>query len=66
MTTKKKIALLAISVLILLGHAALFIAGGTWRTAGIALLVVDVFVGLFVLGAVKETRKLEAGERNRK
>ena len=57
MTKKRKIALVIILAVVLAGHVALFAAGGTWRTAGIALLVVDVVSGWFILGGLHEFRK---------
>jgi hypothetical protein len=48
-------------VAVLLGlHAALFAAGGSWRTMGLVLVGVDIVSGLFVLGAVREFKKLDA------
>ena len=48
-----------ILTLIVAGHVVLFAAGGSWRTAGIALLVVDLLTGFMVIGAVQEFRKME-------
>lgn len=59
MSHKKKILLMIILTLIVAGHVVLFAAGGSWRTAGIALLVVDLLTGFMVIGAVQEFRKME-------
>jgi hypothetical protein len=40
-------------------HVALFAAGGSWRTLGKALIVVDVISVWFVVSAVREFRKLD-------
>jgi len=59
MSARKK-ALLAVIVALLIGvHVALFAAGGTWRTMGLALIGVDVFSAWFVFGAVHEMKKLD-------
>jgi uncharacterized membrane protein len=60
MPKKRKIALAIILAVVLAGHVALFAAGGTWRTTGIALLVVDVISGWFIIGALHEFKKAEA------
>ncbi len=44
---------------VIAGHIWLFAAGGSWRTAGIALLAVDVVTGFMVFGALQEFRKME-------
>ncbi len=59
MTKKKKILLTIILTVVIAGHVLLFAAGGSWRTAGIVLLVVDVMTGFMLIGAVQEFRKME-------
>lgn len=59
MGTKKKVLLTIILTFVIAGHIWLFAAGGSWRTAGIALLVVDLVTGFMVIGAVQEFRKTE-------
>ncbi|HLH08680.1 MAG TPA: hypothetical protein VKW78_15685 [Terriglobales bacterium] len=49
-------------LLIAAAHAALFTAGGTWRTVGFVLAGIDVFSAWFVIMAVRESRKLERTE----
>ena len=58
---KKAVLIVAGSVFLVL-HIALFLAGGEWRTAGVALLVVDVVTGMFLFGAIKEAKKLDANQ----
>jgi len=59
MTTRKKV-LLAMILIVLVGvHLALFTAGGTWRTMGLALIGVDLFSAWFVFGMVREMKKLD-------
>ncbi len=59
MSKKKKILLMLILTVVIVGHVLLFAAGGSWRTAGIVLVAVDVITGLMVIGAVQESKKLE-------
>lgn len=59
LSSAKKIVLGIIGSVVIALHIALFLAGGGWRTAGIALLVVDVFTGMFLFGAIKEVKKLD-------
>ena len=59
MTTQKKL-LLGIILMVLVGiHFALFAAGSTWRTMGLALIGVDLFSIWFVFGMVREMKKLD-------
>jgi hypothetical protein len=59
MSGRKK-ALLAVIVVLLIGiHVALFAAGGTWRTMGLALIGVDLFSAWFVFGVVREMKRLD-------
>jgi hypothetical protein len=37
----------------------LFTMGGNWRTLGLILVVVDVISALFIVGAIREFRKLD-------
>jgi hypothetical protein len=59
MSTKKKVLLIIILTFVIAGHICLFAAGGSWRTAGIALLAVDLVTGFMVIGALQEFRKME-------
>ena len=59
MNKKRKILLIVILAIVVAGHALLFAAGGSWRTAGIVLVIVDVITGLMVIGAVQEFKKTE-------
>jgi len=59
MTTRKKVLLTVILVVLLGIHVALFAAGGTWRTMGLALIGVDLFSAWFVFGMVREMKKLD-------
>jgi prepilin signal peptidase PulO-like enzyme (type II secretory pathway) len=59
MSKKKKFLLTVILAVVGAGHVWLFAAGGSWRTAGFALLVVDVITGFMVIGALQEFKKLE-------
>lgn len=59
MSKKKKILLMIILTVVIAGHVMLFVAGGSWRTAEVALVVVDVITGFMVIGAVQEFKKLE-------
>jgi len=56
----RKKALLSIVLVVLVGvHVALFAAGGTWRTMGLALIGIGVFSAWFVFAAVREMKKLD-------
>lgn len=59
MSQKKKLILVLIVGLLVAFHAGLFAAGGKWRKMSLVLLVVDAVSALFIIGAVKEARKLE-------
>ncbi len=59
MSKKKKILLTIILAVVIAGHLGLFAAGGSWRTAGIVLVVVDVITGFMLVGAVQEFKKAE-------
>ena len=59
---RRKLLLLLILSVVLGAHVALFLAGGSWRTLGLALVGVDAFSAWFVIGAIRETRKLEKKE----
>ena len=59
MTTRKKVLLTVILVVLVGIHVALFAAGGTWRTMGLALIGVDLFSAWFVFGMVREMKKLD-------
>jgi hypothetical protein len=59
MTKKNKIALFIVLVIVVAGHGALFVAGGSYKTLAEVLLVVDVVSGFFIVGAVREFRKLD-------
>jgi uncharacterized membrane protein len=62
MSSGRKIVLGAIAAILLAAHVALFAAGGSWRTMGKALLIVDVISIWFVIGAMREFRKLDEGK----
>ena len=59
MTGKRKGLLIAVLAVAAAGHIALFAAGGNWRTAGLVLVAVDCISALFVVGAIREFRKLD-------
>jgi hypothetical protein len=59
MSKKKKILLIVILAVVIAGHLWLFAAGGSLRTAGIVLVIVDVITGFMVIGAIQEFKKLE-------
>ena len=61
MSIGRKVLLGIILTIILAAHVALFAAGGSWRTMGKVLIVVDVISVWFVVGAVHEVRKLDRG-----
>ena len=58
MTTRRRFVVEVILTIAIAGHIALFAAGGSLRRMGIALVIVDVVSGLFVIGAVRGMRKL--------
>ncbi len=59
MSRKRKFLLLTIVVVLAGVHGVLFAAGGSWRILGLVLVGVDVVSGLFILGAVREFKKLD-------
>jgi len=59
MTRKRTGVLIVVVVVLIAAHVALFAAGGNWRTVGLVLVAVDAISGLFVLGAIREFRKLD-------
>ena len=59
MTRKRKALLIIVLALAIAPHTALFAAGGYWHTMGMILIAVDVVSVLFVLGAIREFRKLD-------
>ena len=56
---RRKLLLLLILFAVVGAHVALFLAGGSWRTLGLALIGVDVFSAWFVIFAIREAIKLE-------
>ena len=62
MTRRRKAVLIALVLGALAVHAWFLAAGGTWRTLGLALLAVDAFSAWFIVGAVREARKLDRQE----
>lgn len=59
MSKKRKVLLTIILAVVVPGHVWSFAAGGSWRTAGIVLVIVDVITGWIVVGAVQEFKKAE-------
>jgi hypothetical protein len=59
MKNSRKILLAIILAIFLAVHIALFAAGGSWRTLGKVLIALDVVSIWFVVGAVREFRKLD-------
>ena len=59
MTVRRKALLAILLAVFITVHIALFMAGGRLRTAGKALIVIDVISAWFVVAAVREARKLE-------
>ena len=59
MNTKRKRLLIAVLGVAIAAHIALFARGGKWRTVGFILVAVDIISALFVLGAIREFRKLD-------
>jgi len=50
---------IVVLVVLIAAHVALLAAGGTWRTMGLILVAVDSISALFVVGAIREFRKLD-------
>jgi hypothetical protein len=59
MAKKRKLLLIVVLVVAMAAQAALFAAGGNWRTLGFVLVAVDVISALFIVGAIREFRKLD-------
>jgi len=59
MTKKRKMALLIVLAIVVAAHVALFMAGGSYKTLAEVLLVVDVVSAFFIVGAVREFKKLD-------
>jgi len=59
----RKILLTIVLVIVMAAHVALFAAGGQWRTVGLILIAVDIVGSLFVVGAVREFKKLDEKEK---
>ncbi len=59
MKRKRKALLIIVLAAAIAAHVALFAVGGNWRTMGMILIAVDVVAALFVLGAIREFRKLD-------
>ncbi len=59
MSRRRKVALIVVLAVVIALHVALFTAGGDWRTMGLVLVAVDVVSIFFVLGAIREFRKLD-------
>ena len=57
--TRKRTGVLIVVVVLIAAHVALFAAGGNWRTMGLVLVAVDAISALFVVGAIREFRKLD-------
>lgn len=63
MSRKRKVLLIIVLAVAIGVHIALFAAGGQWRTVGIILVAVDVVGSLFVVGAIREFKKLDEKEK---
>ena len=63
MNRPRKILLTIVLVIVIAAHVALFAAGGQWRTVGLVLIAVDIVGSLFVIGALREFRKLDQKEK---
>ena len=63
MSRKRKVLLIIVLAVAIGVHIALFVAGGQWRTVGIVLVAVDVVGSLFVVGAIREFKKLDEKEK---
>jgi len=59
MGRKRKAVLIVVLVVAVAAHVALFASGGNWRTMGLVLIGVDAISVLFVVGAIREFRKLD-------
>lgn len=59
MTRRRKTLLIIVLAVVIAAHIALFVVGGNWRTLGMILIAVDVVSVLFVLGAIREFRRLD-------
>jgi len=59
MNRKRKALLIIVLAVAIAAHIALFVVGRNWRTLGMTLFAVDVVSVLFVLGAIREFRKLD-------
>ncbi len=59
MSKNQKILLIIVLAVVIAGHVSLFAAGGSWRTAGIVLVVVDLVTGFMLIGGIQEFKKLE-------
>jgi hypothetical protein len=59
MRKRRKAALAIVLAVVLAAHIALFAADGSWRTLGKVLIVVDVVSIWFVMGAIREFKKLD-------
>ena len=59
MSTGRKTVIAVVLLVIVTVHVALFSAGGSWRTLGKLLVVVDLVSAWFMVAAVRESRKLE-------
>ena len=57
--TRKRTGVLILVVVLIAAHVALFAAGGNWRTMGLVPVAVDAISALFVVGAIREFRKLD-------
>ena len=59
MGKKRKVLLTVVLAIVIAAHILLFTMGGNWRTLGLILVVVDVISALFIVGAIREFRKLD-------
>jgi len=59
MTWQRKVVFSIVLLVIVAGHVALFMAGGSYKTLAEVLLVVDVVSAFFIVGAVREFKKLD-------
>jgi hypothetical protein len=62
MKQARKVLLTGILAVIVAAHAALFLEGGKWRKLGLTLVAVDVVSAFFLVGAIRESRKLDRRE----
>ena len=63
MNRPRKILLIIVLVIVIAVHVALFAVGGQWRTVGLILIAVDIVGSLFVVGALREFKKLDEKEK---